>query len=215
MKAYECSAVASALVIVLGLVWYIGLVMTKRVQTVTASWIVSTTALSLSLVTYFSSPHTSRLGGLLNTASACAVGMTTVAVFIRSRLDGIRLEFSEFQRKCLRASAGITILWIIVVYVMHGTGVIPNLLTQLMLVISYSMLIAKFWKATENTESLFTWWCVLLSSVIGMFTAYMKSDPLALIYALRSTVMCGILVYALHRIGRRNRLSPVALKIDA
>lgn len=215
MKTYEVSAVASALVIVLGLVWYIGLVMTKRIQTVTASWIVSTTALSLSLVTYFSSPYTSRLGGLLNAASACAVGMTTVAVFIRSRMDGICLEFSKFQRKCLIASAGITVLWVVVVYAMNGTGVIPNLLTQLMLIISYSMLIAKFWKAIKNTESLFTWWCVLLSSVIGIFTAYMKSDPLALVYALRSTIMCGILVYALHRIDRRNRQSPIALKIDA
>jgi hypothetical protein len=194
------TAIASALVIMFGLFWYIWLVRLGKIQTVVASWIVSTTALVLSLVTYFTSPNANWLGGTLNAASAFSVALTLVAVYIRSLFDHKKVEFNPFQKKCLITSLCITILWVVIKWGMHGTGVIPNILTQLLLVISYSMLIVKSWKADKNTEFLLTWWCVFLSSVIGLYTAWVKADKLAFIYALRSTIMCGILIFALHRI---------------
>ncbi len=183
-----------------GLFWYIGLVLMGRIQTVVASWLVSTVALVLSLVTYFSSPNANWLGGTLNAASAIAVFCTLVAVYVQSRRDGVSVTFTLFQVKCLITSLGITILWIILKWGMGKTGIIPNVLTQILLIISYTMLIVKFWSAPRNTESLITWWCVFLSSVVGIYTAHLKADPLAYLYAIRSTVMCGILVYALHRL---------------
>ena len=205
MKTYEISAITSAIVIMGGLFWYIGLVVAGRIQTVVASWIVSTTALLLSLVTYFSSPNANWLGGTLNAASAFVVFCTLIAVYIRSRMEGVPVRFTPFQVKCLIASAGITVLWIVIKWGLKGTGVIPNVLTQVLLIISYTMLIVKFWGAQKNTESLITWWCVLISSVIGIYTAYLKTDSLAYLYAIRSTVMCAILVYALHRLNWKNR----------
>lgn len=205
MEIYEVTAVASAIVIITGLIWYIWLVANKEIDTVVASWIVSTTALALSLVTYFTSPKANVIGGTLNAASVCAVGGTLIAVYLRSKIDGQKLVFLPFHINCLKFSAFITFLWVVMVSV-GGTGTIPNWLTQAMLVISYGMLIKKFWNAEKNTESLFTWWCVLVSSVIGLYTAHAKHDPLAMIYAIRSTVMCGILIYALHRISWRHPL---------
>ena len=107
------------------------------------------------------------------------------------------------------ASAVITVLWIILKWGMGQTGVIPNVLTQILLIISYSMLIVKFSNAQKNTESMVTWWCVFLSSVVGIYTAHMKGDSLAYLYAVRSTVMCGILVYTLHRIDWNNAQTEV------
>lgn len=203
LKTYEITAIAQSIIIMLGLVWYIWLVSLKKIETVVASWIVSTTALTLSLVTYFSSPNANWLGASLNASSVIAVGSTLIAVYIRSKKDGKKIAFNSFQVKCLVSSGLITILWVVVVWVLGGTGFFPNLLTQLLLIISYGMLIAKFWNAERNTESLVTWWCVFISSAIALYTSWMKHDTLAFIYALRSTVMCGILIYALHRINTR------------
>lgn len=205
MKTQEFSAILSGIIITIGLFWYIRLVMRGKIGTVVASWIVSTVATTLSFVTYYTSPKANWLGGFLNATSAIAVGGTLIAVYARGKTEGQRVCFNPFQKKCLIASTLITILWIVMVWGMGGTGVIPNLLTQVLLIISYSMLIAKFWKADHNTESLVTWWCVLISSIIALYTAYAKSDALAFVYATRSTVMCGILIFALHRLERKNR----------
>jgi hypothetical protein len=190
----------ASVIISLGLFWYVGLVIANRIKTVVASWIVSTVALTLSLVTYFGSPHANWLGGSLNAASVFAVFSTLIAVYVRAHHNGEDVIFNSFQKRCLVASGGITILWIVIVLGMKGTGIIPNLLTQLLLIISYAMLIVKFWKAEKNTESLFTWWCVFIASVIAIYTALKKNDVLAFVYAVRSTVMCGILIYVLHRL---------------
>lgn len=200
MKPQEISAIVASVIISLGLFWYVGLVIANRIKTVVASWIVSTVALTLSMVTYIGSPDANWLGGSLNAASMFAVFSTLVAVYARARHNGECVIFNSFQKRCLVASAGITILWIAIVWGMNGNGIVPNLLTQLLLVISYAMLIVKFWKAEKNTESLFTWWCVFIASVIAIYTAFKKNDALAFVYAVRSTVMCGILIYALHRI---------------
>jgi hypothetical protein len=210
LKSYEISAIASAVVVIAGLAWYLYLVARRQINTVLASWVVSATALSLSLATYVTSPKANILGGTLNAASVLAVIATLAAVYVRSRVDGVKLEINPFQKKCLIASALITVLWIVIVGGMGGTGLVPNLLTQLLLVISYWMLIKKFWRAEKNTESTFTWWCVLISSIIGLYTAYRKADGLAMVYALRSTVMCGLLVFALHRIEYRNAVAQAA-----
>jgi hypothetical protein len=205
VKSYEISALLASAIITLGLFWYIGLVLMGRIRTVVASWIVSTVALTLSLVTYSSSPRANWFGASLNIASALSVAITLAVVYLRAIHNGEKVVFTSFQKTCLKASALITLMWIVIVWGFRGTGIVPNLLTQALIIISYSMLIVRFWKADRNTESLLTWWCILVSSVIGLYTAWTKVDWLAFIYALRSTVMCGILIFALHRIGWRNR----------
>jgi hypothetical protein len=202
LKPCEISAVVASATIMIGLIWYIRLVIQGKIQTVVSSWLVSTVALTLSLVTYITSPNANLLGGSLNASSAIAVAGTLVAVYIQSRIKGQQISINPFQKKCLLASACITVIWIVIV-ILGGTGVIPNILTQMLLVISYSMLIVKFWRAEKNTESLVTWWCVFVSSIVAIYTAWIKDDHLAMLYAIRSTVMCGILIFALHRIEFR------------
>ncbi len=188
--------------------WYIRLIVVGRIQTVVASWIVSTTALFLSLVTYASSAKANLLGGALNASSVLSAAIVLLALIIRSRREGTRITFIPFQKNCLIASGVITFLWIAITLCFGGEGIIgaiPNFLTQILLVISYSMLIKKFWRAEKNTESLIMWWCILIASVIALYTAVQKEkDWLAFIYATRSTVLCAILLVVLHRADRRS-----------
>ncbi len=205
----KISAIAGAIIILIGLVWYLVQAMLGRIKTVVASWIVSGTAAVLSMVTYLSSPGANLLGGALNGASASGIILILACVWTRAGIDGRKLVLNSFQKKSLLASAGITLLWIVLVAT-GGTGIVPNLLTQIMMIISYSMLIIRFWNAEKNTESLFTWWCVFISSVIGVVPGWYKGDWLSVVYALRSAIMSGILLAVLHRLERRTAMRAAA-----
>jgi hypothetical protein len=206
VKPDQWSAFASAIVITLGTIWYIVLLVRRQVKTVIASWFVSTVAVILSLLTYWTSSKASLMGSFLNLVSVVTILSVLLAACFSIRDDENKFKFPPFQKKCLIASAVIVIIWIvwmIVKWEIKDSGVIPNILIQILFVVSYSMLIKKNWNASVNTESMVLWWSVFMASSIGIYTAYLKSDPLAYAYSIRSTFMCLILLFVLHRITRR------------
>lgn len=209
MKSYEISAVLSTAIAVLGTLWYHRLLWRREVKTILASWIVSTVAMILNAVTYWTTPGATFIGFALSFASIFTIGSILVGIAIYTRRDRQRVEFSAFQKKCLFASAMILMLWVMFRWGMGWTGMVPFFLTQLLLVVSYSMLIKKYWRATVNNESLILWWSVFLASVVAVYTAHMKDghmpwyESMSWWYAIRSVVMCGILLVVLHRTARR------------
>ncbi|MES2216341.1 MAG: hypothetical protein V4481_03525 [Patescibacteria group bacterium] len=208
MKNYEISAWASVIVVVLGTAWYHKLLWQRKVQTIAATWIVATAAMLLNAVTYWTTPNGSVAGFALPCVSMLTIGSILWAVLTYSRIDGVRTNFNPFQKKCLVASVAILITWIVIV-TWGGTGKVSFVLTQVLMIISYTMLIKKHWKADVNSESLILWWSVGLSSVVAMYTAYHKDvgipwyDSTSWMYAIRSSGMCLILLPVLHRAARR------------
>lgn len=188
-----------------GSLWYIRQVLTRNIRANLANWIVGTTAINLSLVTYLSGPSPSLIGSAFNAASGASALLVLAAVFLVTKQDGLPVSFNPFQRKCLWFSAGITALWIFIVWGLHRTGTIPNLLTQVMLIVSYAILIERLWGADKHTESLLTWSCIFASSCVSMYTAWCKQDWLSGIYAGRSIVMCGALLFVLFRLEFKAR----------
>jgi uncharacterized membrane protein YwaF len=209
VKEYEISALASTIIVVLGTLWYHMLLRRREVKTVLASWIVSSAAMLLNGVTYWTTPGATFIGFALSFASIFTIGSILIAIAIYTRKDKQKIVFIPFQRKCLIASALILVLWVVVRWGMGWTGMVPFFLTQLLLIVSYSMLIKKYWRATVNNESLVLWWSVFLASAVAVYTAHTKDGHMAWYesmswwYAIRSVIMCGILLIALHRTSRR------------
>jgi hypothetical protein len=211
VKNYEISAWASVIIVVLGTAWYQKLLWQRKVQTIAATWIVATTAMLLNAVTYWTTPGASFAGFALALVSISTIGSILVAVLVYSHADGKRIEFLPFQKKCLIVSGIILVVWVVVM-MLGGTGKVPFFLTQILMIISYSMLVRKYWNANENKESLVLWWSVGISSAIAIITAHYKDahmpwcDSMSWWYAIRSTGMCMILLPVLHRAAWRGRL---------
>ncbi len=207
MTLREISAIVSSFLVIVGTIWYIYLALSgKKVKPVLAAWIVNSVATILSFATYWTAPKHSFVSNAYNATSILTINAILVAALILMRREKKGLSFSTFQIKCLWCSVLITIFWVVLVWGFHGTGIVPNILMQVMMLIGYFVIIEKLWRATTNTESLFTWWCIVLASLAGMITADMSHDWLASIFAGRTFIGSLAIVALAHRAERRSSI---------
>lgn len=204
MTLREWSALMSAFLVIAATVWYIFLAIRGRIKPVLASWIVLGCTMALSFATYWTSPKHSIVSNASNAASVVsAIGILITAAW----LERGSLSFSCFQKWCLGIAGSICVVWIILVWGLHRTGVVPNVLTQVLMLVGYIVTAEKLWHATKNTESFFTWWCITVASSIALYTAILSDDSLAALYATRATLASGTLVWLMYRIELKNRLT--------
>lgn len=207
MTLRENAAVVSAVLVIIGTVWYIYLALAgKKVKPILAAWIVNSVATILSFATYWTAPKHSLVANAYNLTSIVTINSILVTSLILMIKEKKVLVFSSFQIKCLASSALIATFWVVLVWGFHGTGIIPNILTQIMMLIGYFVIAERLWRATVNTESLFAWWCIVLASLAGMVTAAMSHDWLASLFASRTFLGSFILVLLMHRAECREKL---------
>lgn len=207
MTLRELSAIASACFIIIGTVWYIyAAIRGDKVKPVLASWVIIAGTMSLSFATYWTSPHHSLVSNAANAASVIAALSILITVFWLNVYNRNAIKFSKFQKWCLLISGLIALFWVTIVWVFHGTGIVPNILTQILMFVGYLVTAEKLWRSTKNTESLFTWSCIMFGCAIGLYTGIISGDGLAIIYAGRATCTSATIVWLMCRIEQRNRL---------
>lgn len=207
MTLRENAAIVSTVLVIVGTIWYIYLALSgKKVKPVLAAWIVNSVATTLSFATYWTAPRHSFVSNVYNATSVLAVNAILVAALILVRREKKGLSFNLFQIRCLWGSALIAAFWVVLVWGFNGTGIVPNILMQVMMLIGYFVIAERLWRATTNTESLFTWWCIVFASLAGMITASMSRDWLASLFASRTFLGSFILVVLMHRAERRAKL---------
>lgn len=161
MTLREKTAIVSAILVIVGTIWYIFLALTgRKVRLVLAAWLVNSVATTLSFATYWTAPRHSLVSNAYNATSVLTITSIFVTALIIARREKKGFNFSPFQKKCLVASGLITVLWVVMVFGFKGTGVIPNILMQVIMLVGYFVIAERLWRATVNTESLFVWWCV-------------------------------------------------------
>lgn len=201
----EFSALVSTVLITIGTIWYIlAAVRGTKVKPVLASWIVLCGTMTLSFATYWTSPKHSLVSNACNAISVLSTwGNLGAAIWVHTR-RGESLRFSEFQKWCLIISGLIAIFWVVLVWGLRGTGLVPNILTQVLMIVGYLVTAEKLWWSTKNTESVVCWVCIFLGSAVALYTAIVSSDNLALLYAARATVASATIVWLMYRIERKN-----------
>jgi hypothetical protein len=196
----EWSALVSAVLVTVATIWYIYLAIRGKIKPVLASWIVLGCTMTLSFATYWTSPKHSIVSNASNAASVVsAMGILITTAWLQRGV----VSFSRFQKWCLSIAGLITLFWVILVWGLHRTGIVPNVLTQVLLLVGYLVTAQKLWRATKNTESFFTWWCLVIASAIALYTAIVSKDALAMLYATRATLASATLVWLMYRIERR------------
>ncbi|MES3031094.1 MAG: hypothetical protein V4697_01625 [Patescibacteria group bacterium] len=208
MTLREKAALVSAVLVIVGTIWYIYLALSgKKMKPVLAAWIVNSVATMLSFATYWTAPKHSFVSNAYNATSILTINAILITSLILMRREKKGLSFSSFQKGCLWFSLSITIFWVVLVWGFHCTGIIPNVLTQGMRLIAYYVIAEKLWKATTNTESLFGWWCIVAASLAGTIAAAVSHDWLASLFALSTMIGSLILVLLAHRVEYRSKLA--------
>ena len=207
----EWSAVISAVLVTVGTVWYILVALRgTKVKPVLASWIVLGSTMTLSFATYWTSPKHSLVSNACNAAGVLSTLSILVLAIWLSWKKGGPVSFSRFQKWCLVVSGLIAAFWVVLVWGLGGSGIVPNILTQVLMIVGYLVTAEKLWSAPKNTESFFTWYCLMVASAIALYTATVSSDELAMLYSVRALVASATLVVLMHRIERKNRVPQVA-----
>lgn len=198
----------------IGTIWYIRQVLEDQVVPVLPAWIVLSGTLTLSFLTYLTSSNPSFVTNIANFTGAISADAIMVVLYVRTKIRGGTITLSPFQKKCLKAAFWIATLWITFVFLgrtFHPSSVIlaqflqvtPNVLMQIVMIIGYSVMIHKLWHSPKNTDSFVLWVFIGLSCVFGLYTAIMRVDWLAILYALRGGICASITVWAMIRIERR------------
>lgn len=206
MTLRELFATTSAIFIIVGAIWYIYCSLWgNKVKPVLASWIIIAGTMTLSFATYWTSPRHNIISNAANAASVIAALSILIALFYLHIYKHGAIRFSKFQKWSLLISGIIALFWVTLVWVFHGTGIVPNILTQVLMIVGYIVTIQKFWRSTENTESMVLWSCITLGCGIALYTGIVSGDFLAILYASRATLSAATVVWLMCRIERRNR----------
>lgn len=203
MNEIEISALVSTVLVTAGTAWYIMLGINGiKVQPVLASWIVICGTMTLSFFTYLTSPNASVVKGACNGISV----LTTLSILILSIWMGKKksqsIKFTPFQKFSLWTACAIALLWVALIS-KNGTGIVPNILTQILILIGYAVTCQKLWYANRNTESLFCWWCIVLAALVALYTGIVSNDSLVILYAGRTLFGTGILLALMYRAERK------------
>lgn len=204
MTSRELSALISAGLVLAGTVWYIVVAIGgTKVKPVLASWIVLAGTMTLSYATYWTSPKHNLVSNACNAASVLST-LSILATVIGLNLGNRRkVKFSSFQKWCLLISGLIAAYWIILVFGLYGTGTIPNILTQILMLIGYLVTAERLWNAEKNTESLMTWGMIALGSSVAVYTSIVSRDWLALLYAGRAAIAATTIVGLMYRLEKK------------
>lgn len=203
MNEIEISALVSMVLVTAGTVWYIMLgVSGIKVQPVLASWIVTCGSMTLSFFTYLTSPNTSVVKGACNGISVLTTGAILVLSIWMGKKKSQSIKFTPFQKFSLWTASAIALLWVALIS-KNGTGIVPNILTQILILIGYAVTCQKLWYANRNTESLFCWWCIVLAALVALYTGIVSNDSLVILYAGRTLFGTGILLALMYRAERK------------
>jgi len=193
---------------VLGTLWYIWLVVRRKIQPVLTSWIIFGTTMAIGFWSYWNSPTHSlvgNIGNLTGVVSAISILIAVSVVQLCKKELGVR--FNRFQVKCLAAALGILISWGMLRFVIGNevAAAISNVFTQILMIIGYIALAERLWNAEENSESLFTWSAIFLAALFSLIPAIVKSDLLGILYGARAAITSAITVYLILRILVKKR----------
>ncbi len=202
------AAIVSAVFVAVGTVIYVRYTLKNPTQAVLASWAVIFTTNLLSFGTYWTTKDHSLTGNITNAGGATSSCVIFLTVARATWLSGRKPQFSKFQRWCLGTALGILALWIAITWLAGASGFLPNLLTQVLMVIGYLVTVDKLLFANSVSEPKYAWGCIAMSCLAGLCPAIAGGDVLAIVYSTRAVVSSTTMVLLIKHIERKNRRSP-------
>lgn len=173
--------------------WYCDLIIKGEIHPTLMTWVIFSVAVSLSLGTYWSSGNHNLLSGICNITDTVLVLIVTLIIIFFGK--NVRFEINTFEIICIILALIILVFWRIT-----KAHEVSNLFLQGVMVIAYFPTFYQLWGALTTSESLVTWSISWLISFLGIITAVLGRDKLAIIYSTRALVMITIMIFLILRI---------------
>ncbi len=197
--ATSCIALVSALLIVwMGIGYCLKIVRNQAHPRIT-TWIIFEIGVVMSLITYLSSPTHSFVRNITNTTD-CVTVAGILAVLIVKRQGG-KMLFLKTERWCLKIAVAVFILWSFSRSPWVGVAGF-----QVVMVIAYFPTFENLWhwKKDGSPEPGAIWAIETVAALLGVGIAVAGNDYLAVLYPLRATILCVIILLLIKRLERRD-----------
>ena len=177
------SIISVSLITVYLTVRYIGLLAKKRIQPALAMWIMFSTAVGMSLITYLSSGNFSFSDNILNSVDLIYVITISVAILI---LGDKSSKINRFDAGCL-----IVVFLIVFFWIFTKNHIVTNFLVQSILVIAYFPVVKRLLETRQNTEPFIIWIGMLIAPFLSLLSS---KGMLATVYSVRAIFCVGLLL---------------------
>lgn len=146
-------------------------------------WIMFSTAVGMSLVTYLSSGNFSFSDNILNSVDLIYVVTVSAAIII----------FGDKTSKINRFDAGclVVVFLIVVFWLFTQNHIITNFLVQSILVIAYFPVVKRLIETRQNTEPFIIWIGMLIAPFLSLLSS---KGMLATVYSVRAIFCVGLLL---------------------
>lgn len=179
-------SVLAALIMLLGDIEYLRGIISHKVHPMKSTWIIFTIMWAVMTGSFFSDRF-DIVNGLLMLSNLVFFVFILLATFIWSQE---KIKFTSLDKGYLLGVAICIILWSV------ASPFWANLIAQLTFSIGYILMIYEFLKNKDSSgESIFSWSCWTLGSLIAIYPAFAEKNNLAVIFSLRSLVLCGLVLF--------------------
>lgn len=162
---------------------YIRQLVKKQIKPALAMWIMFSTAVGMSLITYLSAGNFGFLDNILNTVDLVYVVTISVAIAIFGDKSS---KITRFDKGCL-----LVVLMIVIFWIFTQNHIVTNFLVQCILVIAYFPVVKRLLETRENTEPFLIWIGMLIAPVLSLLSS---KGMLATVYSVRAIICVGSLL---------------------
>jgi hypothetical protein len=162
---------------------YIRQLVKKQIKPALAMWIMFSTAVGMSLITYLSAGNFGFLDNILNTVDLVYVITISVAIAIFGDKSS---KITRFDKGCL-----LVVMMIVIFWIFTQNHVVTNILIQLILVIAYFPVVKRLLETRENTEPFLIWIGMLIAPGLSLLSS---KGMLATVYSVRAIICVGLLL---------------------
>ncbi len=188
-------ALVASAVLIFGNFTYIKGIMRGTVTPTKSTWIIFTIVTGLNVASFLTNSF-DLVSGAYGITDFFLSLMILVFALMYSRKS--KVSFKSFEKYYLAGAAICVLFW-----VMSDNPFQTNLLVQTLIIIGYVPTIHSMLSTKSSSESMTSWAIWSVGSFISLYPAIAHSNSLAIVYSLRGTMMCIIILTLTYKFQKR------------
>lgn len=189
-------ALVASAVLIFGNLTYIKGIMKGTVTPTKSTWIIFTIVTGLNVVSFLTNSF-DVVSGAYGITDFFLSLMIMVIALIYARKS--KVSFKSFEKYYLAGAAVCVLFWVI-----SENPFQTNLLVQTLIIVGYIPTIHSMLSTKSSSESVTSWTIWATGSFMSLYPAIAHSNVLAVVYSLRGTTMCLIILALTYRFQRRS-----------